>query len=665
MKIIFTRSKLRIVMASAVTIILIILTFLAMLGDETKGPVLALLLFLTIVAGLLIAIEFRLPKLLGIIILILVPILALCSMEFYTHVPWDLTVPIFLLNLIFYYLLYAICSLLLGGTRWGYALATAVPMLFGIANFFVISFRGSPIVPWDFLSLGTATSVADNYNFTFTYRLVGVILGFVYLMILSEKTDFTVKRMKIRVCALLVVIICLIGYLSAVKTDTVKETFGLDDILFTPNVLYRNNGFMVAFFSNFRYIDVEKPSDYSVDTVKAEEENRKIEKESDKDVPVKSKEDMPNIIVIMNEAFSDLAVNGEFETNEDYMPFFHSMEEDTAKGNLFVSVKGGNTANTEFEFLTGSTMAFLPVGSVAYQQFVNGQMPTLASYLKGMGYSTKAIHPYYDGGWNRDKVYPYFGFDDFYSIDDFEGASTLRGYVSDQASFDKIIELYENKGENEKLFAFEVTMQNHGGYSKEDSDFSSTISLTQIPEEEKTLSVKSTEKYLSLVKESDKAFENLVNYFENQDEDTIIVMFGDHQPADYITDVITKKINNQDPESSLETMQNGYQVPLVMWANYDIPEQELGDLSVNYLSGVLMEQAGIPLTDYQSYLQELRETLPVITSKGYMDKDGNHYQQSDAAYKELLNKYSILQYNFLCDSKNRVNPFFGEIEKVE
>ena len=105
MKKIFTESKLRIVMASAVTIILIILTILAVNGDGMHSGKLVLSLLLSVAAGVLIALKFKLPKPVGIAALILIPILALCTMEFYTHVPWDLTVLIFILNLMFYYLL--------------------------------------------------------------------------------------------------------------------------------------------------------------------------------------------------------------------------------------------------------------------------------------------------------------------------------------------------------------------------------------------------------------------------------------------------------------------------------------------------------------------------------------------------------------------------------
>lgn len=96
----------------------------------------------------------------------------------------------------------------------------------------------------------------------------------------------------------------------------------------------------------------------------------------------------------MNEAFSDLSVLGEFTTNKEYLPFIQSLTDNTVKGNVYVSVKGGNTPNSEFEFLTGTSMAYLPAGSIPYQQYINSDTPSMVSQLEELGYSTTAMHPY-------------------------------------------------------------------------------------------------------------------------------------------------------------------------------------------------------------------------------------------------------------------------------
>lgn len=666
MKKFFTKSKGRRAVAGIVTALYLVFSFLAVQGEGLQVGNLALALFLSVFAGVLLLVEI--PEVKGWNVVsgiwyLLLPAEALCCIEFYTHVPTDLTVPIFILNYLFYLILYLLLFALTGSTKFGGKLATLVPMLFGVANYFVVQFRSSPIVPWDFLSLGTAVSVTDNYTFTFTYRLVFVLLGFLYIMIQADKTSLRIKKLPVRVCSLILTVALMAGYITEIKKDEVGEFFGLDDILFTPNVLYRNNGIAGAFLSNLKYIDVEKPDGYSV---RAAQEIADTSVEENAKKAYSETDDQPNILVIMNEAFSDLRVYGDFATSEEFMPFIDSLEENTIKGNLYVSVKGGNTANTEFEFLTGNTMAFLPAGSVPYQQFIKSELPSLASQLSALGYETNALHPYRAAGWNRNTVYPDLGFDFTYFQQDFQGATTCRGYVDDESAFNKLIELYEEKEAGEKLFAFEVTMQNHGGYSKEYEDLFPDITISAYNTDAlQTTNVQATEKYLTLIKKTDDAFRDLLEYFENQDEKTIILMFGDHQPSDYICNPILRLFGEDSSirESSVDEFRKGYTVPFILWANYDIEEDEVEAISVNYLSSYLMQVAGLPMTDYQKYLDTLSEEYPVITANFF-----GQWEDGEVVFKEWdedaadspVRDYQILQYNNLCDYKNRILGFFGE-----
>lgn len=589
----------------------------------------------------------------NIVLLIVLPILALCCTEFYTHVPWDLSVLIFILNLAFYYLLYAVCIFLTGSTAKGCIFGTLIPMLFGLANYFVVDFRSAPIVPWDLYSLRTAASVAGNYEFEITIRLVLVVLGFLAIMFTGSRTSLEIRGWRARAAGTLLVLLCIGGYVKGIGTVQAVEVFGLDTTLFTPNVLYRNNGLMGGFLGILKYLKVEKPDNYSTETVKeTAEEYQNKDDEAEVDLA-----GLPNIIVIMNEAFSDLSVFGDFETDSDYMTFIRSLEDNTVKGNAYVSVKGGNTANSEYEFLTGDSMAFMPAGSVPYQQYVKDEMPGMVSYLKKLGYQTNAIHPFYSTGWSRNKVYPMLGFDTMTFKNDFESPELIRDYVSDSAAFEKIIEQYEAKGENERIFTFEVTMQNHGGYSRDVEGFEESVHLTAL--DNKTTSVRAAEKYLTLISESDKAFEELVTYFEGQAEDTIILMFGDHQPSDYITNTILRLLG-LDRETSEDVFYDNYIVPFVMWANFDMEKERVDGISLNYLGGLLMEKAGIPLTAYQKYLKGLREKMPVITANMIMTTDGERYRYDEGGERneDILNRYQILVYNHLADTKNREDSFF-------
>ncbi|MFR9101099.1 MAG: LTA synthase family protein, partial [Anaerostipes hadrus] len=229
----------------------------------------------------------------------------------------------------------------------------------------------------------------------------------------------------------------------------------------------------------------------------------------------------PNVVVIMNETFSDLNVVNKIKTNKEVMPFINSLKDNTIKGHMLVSVFGGGTSNSEYEFLTGNSVSALPLNGNAYTQFVKHKVPSLASQLKEQGYDTLAFHPYKAHGWNRDTVYPLLGFDQF--LDETcmnPNGEKFRGWYSDSEDYNKIIDIFNKKKAGQPLFLFNVTIQNHGGYLIADKNFKEEI---KIKDEKAT---DTANRYLSLIHESDRAFEKIINYFKNQKEPTIVVMFG-------------------------------------------------------------------------------------------------------------------------------------------
>lgn len=587
-------------------------------------------------------------KVLGCIALLVCPAVTFYLFDLYTHNPFEtMDFATQLLNIVFYEL----TGLLLFGifkyVRIALMLQSGIFMIVGLANYYVLNFRAAPIRPWDLYSIQTAASVADNYSYELEKETVFVLLGFLVLLIVESRFHMKAPGGKLkRAMLILLPIVLLCGYTGMIQNDRFVSYFGLYDKLFTPTVMNQRDGNVVAFLMEMEYMKVEKPSDYSVSSVEQDLQNAAENSDGLTEVMADPESvSRPNIIVIMDEAFSDLSVLGPVASNQDYMPFVHSLQkgaENTITGQLNVSVLGGNTANTEFEFLTGSTMAFLPQGSVAYQQYIRNEVPTLASYLKELGYSTVAMHPYYPDGWDRSRVYPLMGFDTFLSKDDFTDVKKVRKYVSDETCFDTIIKLYEEKKAGEPLFIFNVTMQNHGGYTDEFDNFTPDIMVNGVIE--KPLSA-----YLSLVKKTDSALQNLITYFENASEETMIVFFGDHQPSAYVSNPILK-YNGIDSGALFEGVNLlNYKVPYVIWSNFDIQEQGGQETSVNYLMIDVLENCGLPLPAYQSSMKEFREEYPVITAMQIQDKNGNRQALEDL--DEELNGYRSLQYYFLFDYK--------------
>ncbi len=607
--------------------------------------------------------------------LFLMPIITITMTEGLNNVfIYNMTYLGFLGNYVVVFVFYALIYALSGSLKAAYLSVT--PILYGLAlaHSYIMDFRGTPFIPMDFFSITTAAGVANTYNFTPGYKVICSTFIFIFILIIGIKTktpkyNFLTKAISRSLTGAFSFTILIVFFFTNVfakynlKPDFWNQTRG-----------YKNYGFVLNFFANTKYMTVPTPDGYNPENVKGYVDNT-VEKENE-NKPAHSSKDTPNIICIMNESLSDLRVLGDVETNKEYMPFLNSLKKNTIKGNLYVPVIGAGTSNTEFEFLTGHSTAFLPSGSNAYMLYVKNHLASIVSTIEAQGYSSYALHPYYAAGWRRTEVYNSLGFNKFTSLEDiidislmedfqkggndanflqklveekYPGKNMLvRQYVSDSYNYDLLIENYKNRDKSKPYFAFNVTMQNHGGYTTQADNFNESIFVTNSSQE-----YIKTNSYLSLIKYSDTAFKKLVNYFKKQNEPTIICMFGDHQPSierEYIEEVLgVKSLSNLTPEQE----QQRYCTPFYIWANYDIKEQYIDKMSSNYLSSLVLETSGVELTEYNKYLLSLYKTLPVIDNAGYIDNEGKYYKWSDdSPYAEILSEYEKIQYNNIFDREH-------------
>lgn len=594
--------------------------------------------------------------------LFLIPILNFYLLEWYTHNPFTTMKPyVQVMNILLFECIALFLFALTGRINIALTLQTIFCAVYGLAGYFILEFRGAPIQPWDILSLDTAASVADNYEYKLDSAAVIVLLCFAALLILehflkyrlgrkrvpatvakekpdAENREFRFRPWMTRLALGIFSGLLIFGYTRMLHNEEIVETkLNLYNKLFTPTTIQYKNGTLTAFLMELQYIAVDKPDAYSTERAQQLLEPYTAQEAE----PV----NRPNIIVIMNEAFSDPSVLGEFSTNEDYMPFVHSLlagQDNTISGYLNVSVKGGNTANTEFEYLTGNTMAFLPYGSIPYQQYVKGEVPSMASHLASLGYHTVAMHPYRAAGWDRNTVYPNFGFEEMHFQEFFRDSEIVRKYVSDRGDYEKIIQVYEDKPAGEPLFLFNVTMQNHSSYSDWADYDNFTPDITVDNSSSNLLSA-----YLSLMKLSDGAIEELVEYFAAQEEDTMIVFFGDHQPTDSVVNPVLKLHGRSCSDLSSQEEALRYKVPFFIWANFEIEEENNVETSANYLAAKTLQAAGLPLSPYFQYLTDLQAEVPVISASHVLLSDGTFSFAKNQ--KELLNDYQTLQYYLLFD----------------
>ncbi len=568
---------------------------------------------------------------------ILLPLFTFVSVELIAGDIRKLTWISIVKNLLMYYLLYFILSAFV--RQLGILAMVYVGMFdfLALVQHFVTLFRARPMMLQDFLSFGTAARVVGNYTFYLTYHKYVVVLGMILLIFaftLSGKKIFMNRR-----------------YFTGI--GILGVSFGLVAMLLMPNKFlneiymwdlisnYEEDGLLLTFLEEIPYLMPEKPEDYSVSSVK---------KIADKVEKIEVNEVAPqNLIVIMNESFADLDYIGKVESDTELLSFYKGLQENTIRGYLSVPSFGGGTANTEYEVLTGNTLEFLTAGTTAYQMNVKKQESGITSTLREQGFQTLALHPYYGGGWNRNEVYPCMSFDNFVSMENWGDLETIRWCASDASAYQRVIDTCEST--DEKLFMFLVTMQNHGGYDYE--DYQSTVSLNYADE------YPMAEQYLSLLQESDRAFQSLIEHFQNVEEPTMIVMFGDHQAS--IEDAFYEQLFGKSlSELSCEEYQERFITPFVIWANYDIEEQSDILMSSNYFGSFILKNAGMKMTKYNEFLLNLYEEIPVIGIGAICDKEGNWYQWGELPdyEKQLIQEYKILQYNNVSDRKKRVETVF-------
>ena len=568
------------------------------------------------------------------------------------------TIPniLIMLNLLLLYGFWGCLSSLIGRTDVASYITIGVSFVIGLANYYIMDFRGAPITASDLKAMRTAFAVGGSYSFMPTYQifviaflciLLGVLNGFFKIKLPKMKKVYS--KILIHVIPAVLCVCLMMGVTNFVSRQDIRKIIPVfNATLFTGAYMAREDGLALCFASTIQYTQVEKPDDYSADKAKKLLDENKddsvwktssISKTTADNNTFNTKVKNANIVVIMNECFSDIGILGDLKTNKDYMPFTRDLMKrgkDTVSGYYYSSVIAGSTANTEFEFLTGDTMAFLPPGSVPYQQFIDQDTESMASDLYVQGYSTIGTHPYVGFGWNRRATYPRLGFSQSKFAVNMENLKKIRIYTDDESYYSYLRNnVFYN---HEPFFSFNVTMQNHGGYIGKYDGFKPDVHMTNAKNQ-------STDNYLSLIKKSDVAFKKMIEYFKKRKEPTIVVMFGDHQPNDYVVEPLYNQKGKSATDLKGAEHFERYKVPVIMWANYDIPEDNKLLTSANYMSGMVTKLAGCKTSPYQNFLEKLRAKVPVICSQGYMGTDGKYRDlETLDDYTKEIDDYRILNY---------------------
>lgn len=514
-------------------------------------------------------------------------------------------------------------------------------------------FLSDPLYPTDFLFGRQIMELMPVLVRDRPWTAVGIVVGLVVALVaLAWLIRFAWRRFpnlsrRQRLARFAVALPLLGAFYHLMDYNTfswVRDRLQVIPIMWDQTENYRHNGFTMAFALNLPMANVTAPQGYMADT---------IDKIPTKPMPAgTSHRGKPDVIVLMSESFWDPTRLPNVKLSPDPMPTIREMQ----SGNVFSPEFGGMTANVEFEALTGFSNAFLPYGSIPYQQYIRNPIPSLATFFRGEGYVARAVHPFQKWFWNRSAVYKAFGFDQFKSEENMPVMQKRGIFASDESLTKEIIRQADQL--RDPFFFFTVTLQGHGPYEA-NRYAKNTIKVEgNLPAADKQV----LETYAQGIKEADDSLKMLMDWANERDRETIIVLFGDHLPplntvypnSGFMNDVTASR------KGSLEQMKAQHETPLVVWSNKTGPVKDIGSISPAFLSYQILKQGGFEHPYYTGFLGNIFEKYPII----------DRYMLVDAAGKEtagwgrkktippLIRDYRFLQHDMMFGQRYATDRFF-------
>ena len=509
----------------------------------------------------------------------------------------------------------------------------------GLAQCFVIRFKGQPLMPADVLAAGTAMAVSDGYTYTLSSAMlqsvacamagVGACSLIRPLPAAGDATDARPHARRRVIARLASGVACAAAI--AVSANTLPlDAMGLYLDYWSSKTLYAcycRQGFLPVFAMAFREMPISRPSGYDADEASrleasyAEQYDRTLGQDAGRAAATEQFDQVkPSIVFVMNESFSDLSALGDVADGYAGPEFFSSeLSGCVRRGSLVTSVIGGGTANTEFEVLTGNSCAFIGYGKHPYAMYDLAGVSSLASELSEVGYHAVAMHPNQASNWNRNRVYEQFGFDEFRDLDHYYGGQYFHSGVRDYCTYDDIIALLQS--DDRPQFVYDVTMANHGGYDKGNVPERLRTGRTSSAASDETELAELNE-YLDCVDASDDDLREFVSELEELDRPVVLVFFGDHQPS--ISTWLNDNLHTDD--DNLTHQLRIFHTQYFVWANYDLAgssqDDEVEDISANYLGSRVLELVGAPLTERRRSSLALRLAMPCVFPYGWEDADG-------------------------------------------
>ena len=569
--------------------------------------------------------------------------------ESFLALQWPLYAP---LNALTAFCLTLILFAMLGRWWLSTALSGAVFTIIALINYYTRDLHGSALMPQDILNLGTAAEVMGSYTLKITHDVIKIALLFLPILAIAfvqrrlckgapKRASWPARGVRVAGSALCVFLVMFFGYFGPVTVKP-KTTYG-----WAWQNTYYTYGYLAGTIeaTSLMADPIIEPEGYS--DAAAVEAFAKADGYTGP-ATAETAQDYPDVVLILSESFYDFDLVTDLQADTDIMPVTKNLP-NSVYGHTISPHVGGGTNLTEYEMLTSNSLILMP--SITPFNWLNlYNANSVVSYLKGLGYSTMAAHPYTNSNYQRDSAWLALGFDETHFQDDFPTQDRYgdRPYQTDSATYKDWEKLYEAMPEDKPRFSFLVSIQSHGDYDMNDASLDVVHAATDYGEYDELM-----DEYLSCIKMTDAAVQELCDYFTAQYEKTgrkvIVAMAGDHAPS-FVTHVA-------DPSfaagNDLELLQRS--TPFFIWANYPLEHTDaaisttdpLNRMDMVMLTPTLLQQAGLPLSDYYKYLLEMKQNTPVVTAANdYMKADGTTAVYGvDPALDAWVKGYLNLEYN--------------------
>jgi len=586
---------------------------------------------------------------------------------------------VFVLNVILVALLYLMLLMLFNRFWTASIVILAVGIIVAAIEHFKVEIRYEAILPADLGFLGPNTGnmltfIPAGAHVTILVALGAFAVLLALILVLRHfdgrkgrmiRTDNLSLNLTSRLILLLLPILVFALYCIHVSTtDSLANKFSraLGDTPSMWDSVYdaQRNGPLVAFTRQLNPKIMDKPSNYSEETMKKVAARYQKEAET---INVSRTNNLTDstVVYVLSESFSDPSRVPGLKTNKDSMPNIRKIKAGTTSGLMLSSGYGGGTANLEYMGLSGLSMAnFESSLSSPYQQLVPSQhwTPTI-NQLWGAPVNSLGYHSYESSMYSRATNYKKFGFSHFYTL---TGPDVIKyqdkidesPYVSDKSSYDSALEGIKS-GKTNKFIQI-ITMQNHMPYHEwyENNDYTAESTTgTPLGDDEQ----QSIETYQKGVEITDQATQEFLNELDALDKPVTVVFYGDHLPGIYSS-------ASEDDNNSLALHLTDY----FIWSNKASSSQgnkasDAAYSSPNFFVAQAADHMNAKVSPYLAFLTEMHSKIaamepPVVNKiqgwdripEGqniYLDQNGNPMSTDDfdKETKQLLADYKLIQYD--------------------